>query len=131
MMAYYISPRRGSRWVRNADSNRTDVHIPVDVAAEGDEYVVTAYVPGINAEEISIEILEDVVEISGEFATMQDEEVRYLRRERPTGKFTRRLRMPHDLDAEQAKAEVNNGVLTLRVPKAEYAKAKQIAVKAK
>ena len=132
MMTYYVSPRsRMMRQFREMDSQRPDVQIPLDVIAEGDDYLLVAYVPGVKAEELQIEILEDVVSIKGEFVDKSTEDTNYLRRERPTGSFARSMRLPTLLNASGAEAEVVNGVLTLRVPKAEEAKPKQIKVKVK
>jgi len=133
MVTYYISPRRrlAQRYAQMADSQHPEVQIPVDVIAEGDDFRITALVPGVKADELQIEILEDVVSIKGEFVSYLDEEAVILRRERPTGKFERSMRLPALLNAGGAEAEVVNGVLNLRVPKAEEAKAKQIKVKVK
>ena len=132
MRTYYLSPRyRWNRAERPAEAARPDVYVPVDVVVENDEFILTAYVPGVDAEAIDIEILEDTLKISGEFMAPEGEDLKYLLRERPHGRFERSLRLPDPMDAAKAEAEVSNGVLTVRVPKAEYAKAKQIAVKAK
>jgi HSP20 family protein len=132
MTTYYISPRtRLHRRYHELDAQRPDVQIPLDVIAEGDDYRLVGYVPGVKAEDLQIEILEDVVSIKGEFANEYDEDIKVLRRERPTGKFARSLRLPTMLNAAGASAEVTNGVLTLVVPKAEEAKARQIQVKVK
>ncbi len=134
MTTYYISPRNGiaRRHAHMADAQRPDVQIPVDVMVEGDDYLIKAMVPGINPDEIKIEVIEDVVSIQGEFAAEEyAEDVQVLRRERPVGSFGRTLRLPAMLNAVGADAEVVNGILTLRVPMAEEAKAKQIKVKAK
>ena len=132
MTTYFISPRsRMLRQYRELDSQRPDVQIPLDVIAEGDDYVLMAYVPGVNAEELQIEILEDVVSIKGEFEDESSEDTNFLRRERPTGSFARSMRLPTLLNAAGAEAEVVNGVLKLRVPKAEEAKPKQIKVNVK
>jgi len=132
MTTYFISPRsRMLRQYRELDSQRPDVQIPLDVIAEGDDYVLMAYVPGVNAEELQIEILEDVVSIKGEFEEESSEDTNFLRRERPTGSFARSMRLPTLLNAAGAEAEVVNGVLKLRVPKAEEAKPKQIKVSVK
>ncbi|MCH7664048.1 MAG: Hsp20/alpha crystallin family protein [Chloroflexi bacterium] len=131
MMTYYLSPSRRLRPNRWMDVSRPEVHIPVDVIVEDDDYVLTAFVPGIEPEDVEIEILEDSISISGEFPQIEDEDVSYLLRERPSGKFSRVLRMPASLEAGKGQADVSNGVLTLRVPKAESAKAKKIAVKVK
>jgi HSP20 family protein len=119
------------RFAQMADMERAAVHIPVNVTLEGDVYTVTAMIPGISADDVRIEILEDVVTISGEFSTEESEEIKHLLSELPTGKFNRRLRLPVLLDASKAEADVINGVLALRVPQAEESKAKQIAVKTK
>ena len=131
MMTYYVPARRNlaDRYAQLQDEKRPEVYIPVDVIANEDDFVITAYVPGITAEDISIEILDDAVAIRGELVVETDEAAHYLRRERPSGYFNRTLRLPTRLDASQAEAEVKNGVLTLRLPKSEEAKAKQIKVK--
>lgn len=133
MMKYYIAPRRNMarRFAHMSESYRPDVHIPVDVIVDGEEYLITAFVPGVTAEDVKIEILENVVSISGEFASEADEDTSYLLRERPSGEFSRKLRLPKLLDASGAEAEVKDGVMNLRVPLAEEAKAKQIKVKVK
>lgn len=133
MVTYYISPRRrlAHRYGQMTDTPHPDVQIPVDVIIDGDDYRITALVPGVKAEDLQIEILEDVVSIKGEFVSHLDEDAKILRQERPAGKFERTMRLPALLNAAGADAEVINGVLNLRVPKAEEAKAKQIKVKVK
>ena len=133
MSTYYISPRRrmARRYMPAADSPRPDVYIPVDVVADDEAFRVTALVPGISAEDVKIEVLEDIVSIQGEFPVIEDEDASYLLRERPSGSFSRKLRLPSALDAAGAEAEVKDGILILSVPKAEEAKAKHIKVKAK
>ena len=72
--------------------------------------------------------------IRGEIKSEQNDEDAthgYLLRERRYGKFSRTLNFPAELDGAKAEASVENGVLTLRVPKAETAKPKMIKVKAK
>jgi HSP20 family protein len=103
----------------------------MDVVQDGEDYIISALLPGISAEDLSIEILENKVSISGEFPVNDSEDVRYLLRERPSGKFSRTLRLPLLLDDKGADAEVKDGVLSLRIPQAEETKAKQIKVKAK
>jgi len=132
MMRFYVAPRHRARWAnRMHDTSRAEIHVPVDVIADGEGYTITAYVPGVKAEDVEIEILENVVSIRGEFEGMEDEngETRYLLRERPTGRFGRTLRLPAAVDADSAEAKVSDGVLTLSVAKAEHEKAKKIAVK--
>ena len=129
MLTYYVSPRRLAH--RNTESRSAEVHIPVDVVAQGDEYIITAFVPGVAPEDVNIEVLADTISISGEFPAAEWEDARTLLQERPTGHFARTLRLPTEVDASKAEAEVKHGILSLRVPKAEAAKAKQIKVKTK
>ncbi len=104
----------------------------LDVVAKDDEYVITANAPGLKADDLSVEVLGESVSIRGEIKSEQKEEQEgYLLRERHYGKFSRTLNFPVELDGAKAEAAVENGVLTLRVPKAETAKPKMIKVKAK
>jgi HSP20 family protein len=127
MMTLYLNPR-----VRRAEATRTSgIYIPVDVSANGDEYVLRAYLPGLKAEDVQIEVLEDVVTLRGEFSdAVLAENEQTLLSELPSGRFERSLRLPSDLDATRAEAEMKDGVLTLHMAKAEHAKSKKITVKA-
>ena len=135
MTKYYIAPRnrRAHHVAQLAQARQTEVHIPVDVIVDGDDFILSAYVPGVLVEDVKIEVIENVIAISGEFPMDEilSEDAQYLLRERPYGRFKRVLRLPAKLDTGKAEAEVINGLLTLRVSKAEEAKAKLIKVKAK
>jgi len=107
--------------------------LPLDVVAKDDEYVITANAPGLKADDLSVEVLGETVAIRGEIKDEQMDEHAargYLLRERRYGKFSRNLNFPVELDGAKAEASVENGVLTVRVPKAETAKPKMIKVKA-
>jgi len=106
--------------------------LPLDVVATGDEYVITAAVPGLKADDLSVEVLGETVTVRGEIKSEEKaEHDGYLLRERRYGQFARTLNFPVELDGAKAEASVENGVLTLRVPKAETAKPKMIKVKAR
>jgi HSP20 family protein len=106
--------------------------LPLDVVADGDEYLIRAAVPGLKAEDLHLEVLGDTVTLRGEVsAEEQSENANWLLRERRVGKFARTLTLPTEVDGTQAEAVIENGVLTLRLPKAETAKPKSIQVKAK
>ncbi len=102
--------------------------IPMDVIAEDEGYVITALIPGIKAEDLNIQVVNETVTISGELKHERDENASYILAERPSGRFSRTLTLPSPLNAGKAEADLTNGVLTLRVPKAEEAKAKSIKV---
>ena len=140
MMTMYMTPYRrphlhnlaqNDRIARNFGLANSDVHIPLDVKDEKDAFVLSAIVPGLTAEDIEIEILNDTVSISGEFKREVEEEEIYLRCERPNGNFHRSLRFATKLVAEKAEAKLENGILSLRIPKVPEAQPKSIKVKTK
>lgn len=126
-MSYYISPRRyylTRRWNGEAPGE-AEFTLPVDVREEEGAYVISALVPGMKADDIRLQINEDVLTIEG--VRPQDEQS-YLLRELPYGTFRRSLRLPVQVDGDAAEATVADGLLTLRVPKAETALPKTIKV---
>ncbi|MEN8241986.1 MAG: Hsp20/alpha crystallin family protein [Chloroflexota bacterium] len=133
MTNYYVHPahRMARRLARTAASEHNHVHIPVNVRFDGEAYLITAMVPGVSPADVKIEVLEDIVTLSGEFPVEQNEDTKSLLDELPSGQFSRRLRLPVTLDASGADAEIKNGMLSLRVLQAEESKAKQIKVKTK
>lgn len=106
--------------------------IPVDIQAKDDEYIVYANVPGLRAEDLNVEVLGNSVTLRGEvFAPASDEKNGWLLQERVTGKFSRSFTLPAELDNTKAEANLENGVLILRLPKAEAARPKAIKVRVK
>jgi HSP20 family protein len=104
----------------------------LDVVADGDDYVISASVPGLKAEDIGLEVLGDTVTLRGELPAPEVKEgAEVLLRERRYGKFSRTITLPADLDGSKAEAAIENGVLTLRLPKAETAKPRTIKISAK
>ena len=124
-MTFYVQTyphrRMARRWAENRDQT-----LGINIREEDEAYVLSALVPGIKSDELNIQILEDVIRIEGEYKM---DESKYLIRELPNGSFTRTLRLPAPIDAEHVEAEVSDGVLTLRLPKAESARPKQIKIK--
>ena len=100
----------------------------VNVHEQDDAFILSALVPGLNAEDLNIQVLEDVVRIEGEY---KQDENQYLMQELPHGSFTRTLRMPATIDSNHVEAKIADGVLTLTLPKAESAKPKKIKIKVK
>ena len=118
-------PRRrvARRWVEN-DQRSLDVNI----REEDDAFVLSALVPGLKADDVNIQILDDVLQIEGEY---KQDENQYLMQELPHGSFSRTLRLPVPIEADSVHAKIKNGVLTLTLPKAESAKPKRISIKSK
>ncbi|HCC78606.1 MAG: hypothetical protein A2X25_09830 [Chloroflexi bacterium GWB2_49_20] len=134
-MNYYITPntynprmaRRMMAHAANCESGH-DYALAVNINSTDDEFVLSALVPGLKAEDLNIQILEDVVTIEGEY---KQDDSEYLMRELPHGSFRRSLRLPSPVDAKKVEARIEEGVLTLRLPKAESAKPRIIKVAAK
>ncbi len=104
----------------------------VDMFQTDEEIVVKATLPGVKADDIAISVTGDVLTLRGS-ATEETERknATYYLRERRHGEFSRSLPLPAPVVADKARAEFENGVLTLTLPKAEEVRAKTITVKAK
>jgi HSP20 family protein len=124
-MTFYLRTypyrRMARRWAENRDQT-----LGINVREEDEAYILSALVPGLSSEELKIQVLDNVVRIDGEY---KPDDSNYLVRELPQGSFTRTLRLPAPIDADHVEAEVTNGVLTLRLPKAESTRPKQIKIK--
>lgn len=104
--------------------------VPMDVQAKDDEYIVYASLPGLKAEDLDVEVLGNTLTLRGEiFAPAVDEKASWLLQERAYGKFSRSISLPAELDASKVDASLENGLLVLRLPKAEAARPKAIKIK--
>lgn len=105
--------------------------LAVDMYETDEAVVVKTAIPGVDPEDIDIGITGDTLTIKGEVKKEEDvEEENYVCRERCYGAFSRALTVPVSVEADQAKAEFEDGVLTLTLPKAEELKPKAIKVRA-
>jgi HSP20 family protein len=102
----------------------------VNVAEDANSITVEALAPGINPETLQINVLRNQLTIAGERPVAVDENgsANVHRLERPTGRFTRTMTLPGDVDDSNVTAEYRAGVLTINLPKAEAAKSRRIAV---
>ena len=121
-MTFYIQPypyHRISRRMAAMNGGSSREHfLNVNVRDEEDTFVLSALVPGLKADDLNIQVLEDVVHIEGEFQANEED---YLLQELPSGSFRRALRMPSEIDTDKVEAKITDGVLTLRLHKAESA----------
>jgi HSP20 family protein len=101
-----------------------------NLTEDKDGYYVRAELPGLKADELNISVTGNTLSISGE-RKIADEggKVRYHRREREAGTFSRSISLPGEVDTDKVGAELKDGILTVRIPKAEKAKPKQISIK--
>jgi len=100
-----------------------------NLTEDKDNYYVRAELPGVKGDELDIQIASNNLAISGERKIAAEEEgARYHRREREAGTFSRMIGLPGEVDTDKVDANLENGILTVVVPKAEIAKPKQISV---
>lgn len=101
----------------------------IDVHETDDELVVTAALPGMKSEDLDITITGQHLTLRGELKADETvERDRYLYRERRFGSFNRSIELPLRVQGEKAEAKFTDGVLTLRIPKAEEVKPRQIRI---
>ena len=125
-MTLYIQPHPFRRMVRHVASQPQTRALGVNVREEDEAYILYALVPGLKAEDLNIQVLENIISIEGEYKAEEDNS--FLVNELPRGAFRRSLRMPSEIDSGKVEARIADGILTLTLPKAESAKPKKIQV---
>jgi HSP20 family protein len=102
---------------------------PVNIWSNNEELILKAEVPGVDPKDISIDLNGDQLLISGERkADVPSEGVTCHHSERSVGSFSRSFRLPYEIDSAKVTAKSSNGVLTVVLPRAEYAKPRKINV---
>ena len=101
----------------------------LDLREEGGAYLAVVELPGLAKEDVTLNLEDGVLTVKGEKKSERDEEKDSLRHvERSFGSFNRAVRLPKEVDAEGISAEMANGVLTVRIPKAAKAERKFITI---
>ncbi len=95
---------------------------------DGDHFVIEAEVPGFTREELNIRIQGNYLELSGNRTAQTPEGYTAHRLERQATSFSRSFTLPADINHDRVEAVLKNGILTLKLPKAEAAKARQIKI---
>ena len=121
----YIRPAGGE------SSDERVFRLPLDAYNTGDAVVVEASLPGVERDSVDIALDGDTLTIRAVVAAPPEEEREYAIRERFYGTLQRSLTLNVPVDAGKAVADFENGVLTLRIPKAEAAKPRKIAIQGK
>lgn len=102
----------------------------LDIYQNDNEVVIEAPLPGINPDNVSVSIENDVLTIEGSVEKKSEvDEKNYYRKEVSKGSFHRTVGLPASVDSDAASADYKDGVLKITVPKAERAKPKTIEVK--
>jgi HSP20 family protein len=110
----------------------------IDMYQTDDDVVVKAALPGLKADEVQINVTGEVLTLKGEMkheeektSSPQGKEKAWHIREQRYGSFERSVVLPTDVMSDKAKAEFENGILTITLPKAEEVKPRVINIKAK
>ena len=103
----------------------------LDLYQTPNEVVVKAALPGLKADDVQLSVTDNVLTLRGEFKhESEQKEATYHIREQRQGAFERSVMLPTDVQTDKAKADFENGVLTITLPKAEAVKPKTINIKA-
>ncbi len=101
----------------------------IDVSETKEEYKIKADLPGISKENVDISMLGNTLTIKGERKESHEEkEHNFYKKEITYGSFQRQVILPEDIDSDKIKAAYDNGVLELRIPKAERTKSRKISI---
>jgi len=104
----------------------------IDLYQDAEQVVVRAMLPGLKPADVQISITADVLTLRGEFKLQNDpKDATYHLREQRLGAFERSLRLPTVVQTDKAKAEFEDGILTISLPKAEAVKPRTINIKVK
>jgi HSP20 family protein len=109
-------------------TERTGWSPPVDLEETDDAYVVEAELPGVKREDVNIELVGNELSITGE--VKEPERKGTVRRQsRRSGRFAYRVSLPSHLEQEKVEAKLDDGILTVTVPKSERAHRRRIEIK--
>jgi HSP20 family protein len=101
----------------------------VNMTEDADRFYIRAELPGVKTDDLEMQATAKNLSIAGERKIeAENEGVRYHRREREAGKFSRIIAMPTEIDPDRIEAKMHDGILTIRVPKAEAVKPRQITI---
>lgn len=122
-----LDATRRSDWFGGATASRGAFPL-INVFRKDDDFVVTAELPGVKKEDLNIQIRQKQLRLAGKKSIDVADDVSIHRRERIGGNFDRTITFPVTIDAENAKAEYNDGVLKLHVPRSPAEKPRTIAI---
>lgn len=120
----WFAPATFDRWV-----NGTTATFPANLVETDDKYVVQVALPGLDSDQLEIQVSERDLRISGTYESFEVEKGNYLWRGLPTGQFTQSFTLPAEVMGDGAEANYTNGILRINLPKSEKAKVKTISVK--
>lgn len=129
----YRNPNRIMRRPQAGTGFNGGRRLPVDVMADDERYTVIAEVPGLEADEVEIQLEEDILTLWAKPQDQEEEEngATTIWQERYSGEMIRKIRLSKPVNRDQIEAWVDKGVLTVHLPLAEETRPKQIEVRTK
>jgi HSP20 family protein len=116
-----------SDWLRGSTAGMGSFP-PINIFQQGDDLVAIAELPGVSKTDIEVQVQNRAIRISGRKTVSPKGPASIHRRERISGVFDRTMTLPVQVDADRLKAEYQNGVLTLSIPRAESDKPRTIKI---
>ncbi len=110
------------------DTRRGPRRMPMDLYRDGDHYVLTADLPGIDPGSVDIDVDGQLLTIRAERTLTAGDGVKWITREREAASFLRQLNLGQGIDTDRIAASYDNGVLSVTIPVSEKAKPRKIAV---
>ncbi|WP_342241886.1 Hsp20/alpha crystallin family protein [Inquilinus sp. OTU3971] len=123
-----LDARISSDWMGSRTSG-TGSFPPINIFQQGDDFVAIVELPGMDKNNLEIEAKENTIRISGRKTIQYDEGASIHRRERIWGTFDRTISVPIQIDPDAVKADYQEGVLALFIPRAESDKPRTIAIR--
>jgi len=110
------------------DTARAPRLMPVDLFRDGDQYVLSADLPGIDPSSVDLDVDGQLLTIRAERRAPANEQVKWLAHERPYGNYMRQFTLGNGVDADKITANYEHGVLSVIIPMAERAKPRKIQI---
>ena len=123
-----LESRLSKEWLGSTTASM-GTYPPVNVFQQGEDLVAIVELPGVNKEDLNIQAKENTIRIAGRKAIDYPQEVSLHRRERLSGVFDRTLVVPMQIDPDGIKAEYNDGLLAIFIPRAERDKPRTIEIR--
>lgn len=111
-----------------SDGSAAGVFPPMNVSEDAEHYYVRALVPGVEADQLNVSMVNQTITVSGTRQSRNEKDASYHRKERAEGTFSRSMTLPAAFDGARVEAKYVDGVLTLTLPKPEAAKPRRVNV---
>jgi HSP20 family protein len=119
------------KMLENSFNTERVLSIPMEMKVSEDEYQISAFLPGMSAEDVNIQFNNGLLTVDGEYGEVQDEKYTCRFSDFPVSKFSRSVEIDEPVVSDKIEASMKDGVLTIHVPKAEEAKPRSIKINAK